>query len=164
LVNAFVIGSTVVGTLGILAWRVREGQAPVRLGKIIAPPLGMSTGFAMFFSERTQVPCPWTGVAFLFRAFILASPLILTSRLHQEPDGRIWMKRSPIFFFMLLALVTIRFGLRNYLEQYITFWQTGSLAFILAFGMILQWRLRMLRDFKKLSAESADNPALPQST
>lgn len=162
--NAFVIGSTVIGTLGILAWRVREGQTPVRLGKIIAPPLGMSTGFGMFLSERMQVPWEWAAVAFLSGALIFAWPLIFTSRLHKEKDGQIWMKRSPIFFVMLLALVTVRFGLRSYLEQYVTFWQTGSLAFILAFGMIIHWRLRMLRDFQLLSAELKDNPAPRQST
>jgi len=132
---------------------VREGQSPVRLGKIIAPPLGMSTGFGMFFVERMQVPWTWAAVAFLFGALVFAWPLILTSRLHKEQDGRIWMKRSPIFFVLLLILVAVRFGLRSYLEQYITFWQTGSLAFILAFGMITHWRLRMLRDFQKLSAQ-----------
>lgn len=162
--NAFVIGSTVIGTLGILAWRVREGQSPVRLGKIIAPPLGMSTGFGMFVVERMQVPWTWAAIAFLLGSLIFAWPLIFTSRLHKDKDGQIWMKRSPIFFLMLLVLVAVRFGMRDYLEHFLTFWQTGSLAFILAFGMILHWRLRMLRDFRKLSAESAETPALQQST
>ncbi|MCW5871656.1 MAG: DUF1453 family protein [Candidatus Eremiobacteraeota bacterium] len=99
--NTLVLGgiSTVVGTTAVLLWRVREGQTPVRLGKIIAPPLGMSTGLGMFLAPRFQVPLEWAGVAFLLGALVFAWPLIYTSRLHKDENGQIWMKRSPIFFF-----------------------------------------------------------------
>jgi membrane protein CcdC involved in cytochrome C biogenesis len=142
--------ATAVGTTAILLWRIREGQTPVRKGKIIAPPLGMSTGFCMFFSQRFQVPLAWAGVAFLLGALVFAWPLIYTSRLRKDENGQVWMKRSPIFFFMLLLLVAVRFGLRSYVEHFISYWQTGGLAFILAFGMIIHWRIRMLFDFNKL--------------
>lgn len=157
--NAFVIGSTVIGTLGVMAWRVKEGQTPVTLPKIIAPPLGMATGFCMFLSQRMRVPLEWASVAFALGLLVFAWPMILTTRLHKESDGHIWMKRSPAFFIMLIALAAIRFGLRDYFEHFISYWQTGALAFILAFGGVLHWRLNMLYRFKKLKNEKADSPA-----
>lgn len=159
--NAFVLGSTVVGTLGVMAWRVREGQTPVTLPKIIAPPLGMSTGFCMFFAPRMRIPLEWAGVAFALGVFLFAWPMIFTTRLHKDPDGHVWMRRSPAFFIMLISLAVIRFGLRDYFEQFISYWQTGALAFVLAFGGVLHWRLNMLYKFNKLKSGSADSPAHP---
>lgn len=158
--NTLALGGlgTVLGAAAILFWRVREGQSPVRLGKIIAPPLGMSTGFAMFLSPRFQVPLPWAAVAFLLGALLFAWPLIYTSRLHKDENGHIWMRRSPIFFLMLLILMALRFAMRNYVEHFITYWQTAGLAFILAFGMIIHWRLRMLYEFQKLKNELKESP------
>ena len=40
---------SLVGLVGVLAWRVREGRSAVTLKKIVMPPLGMATGFCMFF-------------------------------------------------------------------------------------------------------------------
>lgn len=150
--NTLVLGGlgTLLGTAAVLFWRVREGQTPLRLGKIIAPPLGMSTGFAMFLSPHFQVPLAWAQVAFLLGAFVFAWPLIYTSRLHKDERGQIWMKRSPIFFVMLIALLAIRLGMRSYIEHFISVPQTAGLMFILAFGMIVHWRVRMLYEFQKL--------------
>ncbi len=159
--NAFVVGSTVVGTLGILAWRIKEGQTPVNRKKIIIPPLGMSTGFCMFFSQRMQVPMEWAGIAFALGALVFAWPMILTTHLHKDNNGSIWMKRSPAFILTILVLAGIRFGLRDQLEHYVTFFQTGALAFICAFGMIVHWRLHVLRRFNQLRNEPVDNPAHP---
>lgn len=81
----------------------------------------------------------------------------LAADLHLTPAQR--RKRAnldealPHLLFFLLLLVALRFGMRNYVEHFISYWQTGGLAFLLAFGMIIHWRLRMLYDFKKLERE-----------
>lgn len=152
--------ATVVGTTTILIWRVREGQTPLRWGKIVAPPLGMSTGFFMFFKSEFRFPLEWGMVAFLLGALIFAWPLIYTSRLY-EKEGQIWMKRSPAFFFTLLALVTIRFGLRSEIEHFISLPQTAGLMFTLAFGMVSHWRARMALEFNRLRNAQANSPAHP---
>lgn len=151
--NAFVLGSTVIGTAGVIAWRIKEGRAPVNLKKIIIPPIGMSTGFFMFLVPHTRIPIAWALLTFVLGALIFAWPLIFTSKLHKEPDGQIWMKRSPVFFLLLLAMAAIRFGLRDELEHFINFWQTGALAFLCAFGMVLHWRINMLLTYIKLTNE-----------
>lgn len=152
--NTLLLGGvgTAVGTTAILIWRFREGQTPLRKGKIIAPPLGMSTGFCMFFKEEFRVPLGWSLCAFLIGALVFAWPMILTSKLHKE-QGQIWLKRSPAFLFTILALIVIRLALKQHVEHFLSLPQTAGLMFTLAFGMVLHWRIRMLLEFNRLQAE-----------
>lgn len=64
------VGS-VLGLVGVLAWRIREGRTAVTVRKIIIPPLGMATGFSMFFVPQFRVPLLWAAVAFLIGAILL---------------------------------------------------------------------------------------------
>ena len=50
---------SLVGLAGVLTWRVREGRSAVTLKKIVMPPLGMATGFCMFFYPPCRVPFLW---------------------------------------------------------------------------------------------------------
>jgi len=46
-----------------IAWRLRETSRPVSMRKIVGPPLGMSTGLAMFLAPAARVRWAWAGVA-----------------------------------------------------------------------------------------------------
>ena len=142
--------ASLVGAGIMLAWRFHETRRPVTLPAIVIPPLGMSTGFAMFFAPQMRIPFWWGLVAFLVGAFIFAIPLAHTSRL--ERDGNtVVMRRSPAFIVILLVLVAIRFALRSYIDQFISPLQTGALFFVLAFGMILRWRVGMWLEYRRLT-------------
>jgi membrane protein CcdC involved in cytochrome C biogenesis len=93
--------------------------------------------------------------AFLVGAFALAYPLLATSRLERDGDA-IMMKRSGAFFAVVIVLATIRFLAHSYLDTLITVEQTAGLFFVLAFGMILRWRLSMLLEFRALTAGSPE--------
>src|SRR5215469_3401138 len=95
------IGS-LLGLAGVMAWRIREGRTAVTARKIIIPPLGMATGFCMFFAPPFRVPVLWGGVAFLLGAILLAWPIVATSRLERAGDT-IMMKRSKVFFWVLIG-------------------------------------------------------------
>jgi membrane protein CcdC involved in cytochrome C biogenesis len=140
------------GLAGVMAWRIREGRTAVTVRKIVIPPLGMSTGFCMFIVPAFRVPWLWALTAFLAGAILLAWPLVVTSRLILE-DGVIKMHRSSAFFAVIVVLALVRFLARSYLDSVMTIEQTGGLFFILAFGMIVRWRLRMLREYRALTAE-----------
>ncbi len=142
----------VVGLAGVLAWRIREGRTAVTVKKIVMPPLGMATGFSMFAVPAFRVPWTWAVVAFLIGVIALAYPLLVTSRLIRDGDA-IMMKRSNAFFMVVIALAAIRFLARGYLDSIMSVEQTGGLFFVLAFGMILRWRLRMLSEYRALSAQ-----------
>jgi membrane protein CcdC involved in cytochrome C biogenesis len=145
---------SLIGLAGVMAWRIREGRTAVTIRKIVIPPLGMSTGFSMFIVPAFRVPWAWAGIAFLLGAILLAWPLLATSRLILE-NGIIKMQRSGVFFTVIVVLALVRFLARTYLDKAMTLEQTGGLFFILAFGMIVRWRLRMLMEYRALSAELA---------
>jgi membrane protein CcdC involved in cytochrome C biogenesis len=149
--------TSVVGAAVVMAWRVREGRTAVTARKIIIPPLGMATGFCMFFAPPFRIPLLWAACAFLLGATALAYPLLRTSRLVREGDA-IMMKRSNAFFLVVIVLAVIRIFARTYIDRYIDIRQTGALFFVLAFGMILHWRLRMYFQYRHLtSAEHVAN-------
>ncbi len=146
--------SVAVGILGffaVLAWRIREGRTAVTKRKIIIPPLGMSTGFCMFLAPMFRVPWAYAGVAFALGALVMAWPLVKTSRLAWQGD-QVMMHRSASFFLVMVVLAIIRIVAHSYLDAIMSIQQTAGLFFILAFGMILRWRVSMLLEYRRLTS------------
>jgi membrane protein CcdC involved in cytochrome C biogenesis len=157
--TAAIVAATLFGAAVMIAWRMRESSRPVTVSKIIAPPLGMSTGFLMFVARAPRVPWTYAAVAFAVGALVLSIPLAHTSRLVRDGD-RILMQRSRAFLWILLGLVAVRLVLRAYVERFVTPVQTGGIFFILAFGMVARWRVAMLRSYLRLRrASGGDVPA-----
>jgi membrane protein CcdC involved in cytochrome C biogenesis len=134
-----------------MAWRVRETQRPVSARSIVLPPLLMSTGFLMFVRPEFRVSWAWALAAFVLGALVLSYPLLRTSRLAREGDTVV-MRRSRAFLLILLALVAVRFVLRDYVGQVLPVTQTAAVFFILAFGMIVRWRAWMLGEYRRLTS------------
>jgi membrane protein CcdC involved in cytochrome C biogenesis len=147
----FSVVATLAGLAAVLVWRVREGRTAVTLRKILIPPAGMATGFCMFLVPAFRVPLLWAVAAFLIGAVALAYPLLLTSRLERTGDV-IMMKRSGAFFAVVIVLAAIRYLARGYFDRILTIEQTGALFFVLAFGMILRWRMSMFFEYRALTA------------
>ena len=139
------------GAIVIIMWRLREARTAVSMRKIIIPPLGMATGFSMFLDPAFRVPLSWAAIAFLIGAVALAWPLLLTTRLEVQGDT-IRMKRSSAFLEVILVLAAIRLFARGYFDTILTAQQTAGIFFILAFGMIVIWRVKMLVDFRRLTS------------
>lgn len=147
--QAALLVTSVLGAAAVMAWRLRETTRPVTARTILIPPFAMSTGFSMFAYEPTRIPIAWALAAWLIGATLLAYPMIKSSRLVREGDV-ILLKRSRAFLAILLGLVAIRFALREYIGHYLSPLQTGSLLFVLAFGMIIRWRAQMYAEYKRL--------------
>lgn len=145
-----VLGS-LAGLVAVMAWRIREGRTAVTIRKIVIPPMGMATGFCMFIVPGFRVPWTWGAAAFMVGAIVLAYPLLVTSRLVRDGES-IMMKRSNAFFAVVIALAAIRFLARDYLDSILSIQQTAALFFVLAFGMIVRWRVRMLMEYRTLTA------------
>jgi len=153
------VAGAVLGFCGVMAWRIREGRSAVTIRKIIIPPLGMSTGFCMFLVPAFRVHWTWALGSFLIGAVVLAYPLIRTSRLTFHHDGEtVMMRRSAAFFIVVIVLAVVRFAAKDYLDRFISLEQTAGLFFILAFGMILRWRLSMLMEYRRLTATPQPTP------
>jgi membrane protein CcdC involved in cytochrome C biogenesis len=149
--------ASIAGGAAVLAWRVRETQRPVTAVKLLAPPLGMSTGFAMFLVPETRVPLLWALGAFAAGAILFSYPLVYTSKLVRRGDT-IALQRSPAFLWIILGLFAVRLAARSYIEKIISLPQTGGLFFVLAFGMILPWRAALYARYRRLISAPEPRP------
>jgi membrane protein CcdC involved in cytochrome C biogenesis len=160
--NTWLLVSSLVGAALVMAYRVRESTRPITARKIVIPPFGMSTGFSMFLYPPARIPPLWAAAAFAFGALVLSYPLIKTSKLMRVGDV-VMLRRSPAFLWILIGLVAIRIALRTYVGQFIDPLQTAGLFFVLAFGMIVVWRVRMLLEYRQLVRDSAPLTAAARS-
>lgn len=144
---------SLAGLCAVMAWRIREGLSAVTAKKLLIPPLGMATGFAMFFDPAFRFPLTWGIGAFLIGALVLAYPLLATSSLRREGEA-IMMKRSGAFFAVVIVLAGVRYLARGYFDRILSLEQTGALFFVLAFGMILRWRASLYKTYRTLSADA----------
>jgi membrane protein CcdC involved in cytochrome C biogenesis len=155
--------STLIGALvggaAVLAWRIRETQRPVTAAKILLPPAGMTTGFCMFLVPQLRVPFEWGLCAFLCGALFLSYPLVHTSALMRSGNA-IHLRRSRAFLVILLGLVAVRLAARSYVERYVDAAQTGSLFFLLAYGMLLPWRIVMFLRYRALRSAMNREPSV----
>ena len=143
--------SPIAGAVAVYTWRLRETDRPLSVPRIVIPPAAMSTGFGMFLLPMFRVPWTWAVGAFLLGALVLSYPLVRASTLSRRGDAII-MRRSPALFIVLAVLLAIRLALRAWIGQHVSPMQTGALFFVLAFGMILRWRVTMLGQFRALTA------------
>lgn len=146
-----IIGTTVMATfMGILAIFVRSKSAkrPVSVKKIILPPVFMSTGALMFIFEEFRV-APLQIVEALIVGILFSLILIKTTKFEIR-EGNIYMKRTKAFAFILFGLLFIRLIAKLVLSSTIDVGELGGMFWILAFGMIVPWRLAMLRKYHQL--------------
>ncbi|MBI3792346.1 MAG: cytochrome c biogenesis protein CcdC [Gemmatimonadetes bacterium] len=150
------------GGVALLAWRVRETRVPLTVRAIVLPPLAMSTGFFMFFSPLTHVSWAWAMAAFLLGLLVLAWPLVRSSRLTVR-DGTVYMQRSRAFLWILLGLLAVRLLLHDYVGHLISPLQTASLFYLMAFGMIVHWRVAMYLQFRRITASAHATEPRPRA-
>ena len=139
------------GAAAVLLWRLSETRRPVKPRTILLPPLAMSSGFLMFLTPAFRVRWEWALGAFLSGAFVLAIPLVRSTTLTRQGTAVV-MQRSRSFIAILLGLLGLRLLLRNYVSHILPAPQTAAVFFILAFGMIVRWRIWMWRAFQRLVA------------
>ncbi|MFC4779406.1 CcdC family protein [Paenibacillus sp. GCM10023252] len=140
---------SILAGIGLIAIRIRAGKKPTTLRKIIIPPLGMATGFIMFAVPMTHIPWLWGLSAFGTGLLIFSFPLIVTTRLERVHKD-IYVRRSKAFIAIIIVLFAVRLALHPVVESYMSVPQTGALFYLLAFGMIVPWRLAMVSDYIRL--------------
>lgn len=153
-----VIGSTIVaivmGTL-VMTVRARSAKKPASAKKIILPPLFMSTGALMFVFEYFRV-APLQIVEAFSVGLFFSIVLIWTSRFEVK-DGDIYLKQSKAFVFILVGLLIVRLIAKIILSSTIHIGELSGMFWILAFGMIVPWRIAMFVQYKKLEKTIVTN-------
>lgn len=153
-----IIFSTVFATcmaLGVIVVRLKAAKKPTNLKKIILPPFFMSSGALMYLvpefrltgSEVLEAVC----MGVFFSLF-----LIKTSKF-EIVDNEIYLKRSKAFVFILLGLLVVRIVMKLYLSTSIDVGQLSGMFFLLAFSMIVPWRLAMYKSYQKLRRQLPSN-------
>jgi len=135
--------------LSLIIIRLRAAKRPTTLKKIVIPPLGMATGFIMFAVPVTHIPWLWGLSAFGTGMLLFSFPLIVTTSM-EKVDSNIFVRRSKAFIAIMLVLFLLRLMLHSVVEQYMSIPQTGAIFYLLAFGMIVPWRLAMVGDYLRL--------------
>ena len=152
--NVMIIISTVVAiVMGIIVTTIRAKAAkrPTSAKKILLPPLFMSTGAIMFvfpFFRVTEMQI----IEALSVGILFSVVLIWTSKFERK-DGDIYLKQSKAFIFVLVGLLAIRIIAKFLLSSTIDIGSISGMFWILAFGMIVPWRIAMYMQFKKLQKE-----------
>lgn len=145
------VGSTVaVIFMGIMMMIIRSKSAkkPASAKKIIIPPIAMSSGALMFCFDYFRVPFPQVMEA-VIAGIVFSTVLIATSKF-EIVDEDVYLKPSKAFFFILIGLLIIRTVAKVYLSGSFHLGELGGMFWILAFSMILPWRIAMLIQYKKL--------------
>lgn len=146
-----VIASTVVAlfmAITMVFVRLKAAKKPATVKKIILPPIFMSTGALMFLFPEFQVT--WKEVLeAIIVGMIFSIFLIKTSRFEIKKDA-IYLIPSKSFIFILIGLLIIRLAAKFFMGRTISLGETSGMFFLLAFGMIVTWRIAMLYKYKKL--------------
>ena len=152
-----IIGSTIffifMGTMGLIV-RQKAAKRPINAKKILLPPLFMSTGMAMFFFEEFQVP--WLQVFEAIGVGMIFSTILIKTTNFERRDGDIFVKPSKAFIFILVGLLIFRVILKSFLSTSIDVGELGGMFFLLAYGMMVPWRIGMYLKHKQLVAEETD--------
>ena len=137
--------------VGVMFLRFKAAKKPVTSKKIILPPFFMSTGAIMYLSPEFRLTSSEILEAVVV-GLIFSIFLIKTSKFEVRGED-IYLKPSKAFIFILVGLLAIRVGLKTYLSQSIDLGELSGMFFLLAFSMIVSWRIAMYRSFKTLQSQ-----------
>lgn len=157
----WVIASTVVAAIMatvMIFIRMRAARKPASVKKIVLPPLFMSTGAFMFLFEPFQVS--WTQVLEAVSVGIVFSFFLIKTSKFEVKDKQIYLKPSKAFAFILIGLLILRIILKLIIGQTVSLGETSGMFFLLAWGMIVTWRIAMFIKYKKLANELKDYKSL----
>jgi membrane protein CcdC involved in cytochrome C biogenesis len=141
------IGAAVMAVL-VLFVRLKAAKKPTNAKKIVLPPIFMSTGALMYIYPPFRLT-PAEIVEAIIVGMLFSILLIKTSKFEIR-DNDIYLKRSKAFIFILVGLLVIRIIMKSILSASIDVQQLGGMFFLLAYSMILPWRVAMYVDYKKL--------------
>jgi len=144
------IGAIGMGTLALFV-RMKAAKRPTSAKKIILPPVFMSTGALMFLFPMFRVE--FLQVVEALAIGMLFSILLIRTSKFEIKENEIYLKRSKAFMYILVGLLLVRLVAKIILSATIDVGELGGMFWILAFGMIVPWRVAMLIEYKKLLRE-----------
>ncbi|WP_251549235.1 CcdC family protein [Neobacillus muris] len=151
---SYVLISTIVAVLmgvTVIFVRLKASNKPTNAKKIIMPPFFMATGAFMYVIPQFRLT-PAEIIEAIVLGMFFSIFLIKTSKFEIQGND-IYLKRSKAFVFILIGLLVIRIALKSVLSATIDVGQLSGMFFLLAFSMIVPWRVAMYRNYLKLQKE-----------
>ncbi|MBW8600665.1 DUF1453 family protein [Bacillus velezensis] len=154
MIKMMIIISSVIAAamaISVMIVRIKASDKPASPKKIILPPIFMSTGALMFLFPIFRV----TGEEFLeaITLGVIFSIFLIKTSKFEIKNNEIYLKRSKAFVFILIGLLVIRIAMKSILSTTIDYGALSGMFWILAFGMIVPWRIAMFMSYRKLSNE-----------
>jgi membrane protein CcdC involved in cytochrome C biogenesis len=148
--NFVVVSSIGAVFMGIFALfiRMKAAKKPTNSFKIIMPPVFMSSGALMYVVPQFRLTTMEIGEAVILG--MLFSILLIKTSKFEIRENDIYLKRSKAFIYILVGLLVVRLGLKTILSSTIDFGELSGMFFLVAFSMIVPWRIAMYRDYKNL--------------
>lgn len=141
------IGAACMAIL-VLFVRLKAAKKPATAKKIVLPPIFMSSGALMYLYPKFQLTGTEIIEAIIVGAFF--SIFLIKTSTFEIRDKDIYLKRSKAFIFILIGLLIIRIAAKQLLSASIDYGQLSGMFFLLAYSMIVPWRVAMYANFKKL--------------
>lgn len=131
--------------------RIRSTKKPASIKKIILPPIFMSTGFLMFMYEPARIS--YIQAAEAFAVGMIFSILLIKTSKFEIKNNDIYLKQSKVFIFVLFGLLLLRVSIKIIFGHTIEVFELAGMFFVLAYGMIIPWRVAMLISYKKMEKD-----------
>jgi membrane protein CcdC involved in cytochrome C biogenesis len=126
--------------------RMKAAKKPATLKKIILPPVFMSTGALMFVVPMFRVT--FLELVEAVAVGLVFSLLLIKTSKFEIRENEIYLQRSRAFVFILFGLLILRIILKLILSSSIDYGELSGMFFILAFSMIVPWRIAMFLQFR----------------
>ena len=139
--------------IGVIFVRQKASKSPLSVKKILIPPVMMSTGALMFVFPYFRLSA--TEILEALIIGLVFSVLLVVTTKYEQKDDQLFVKPSKWFIGILLALLIIRTSLKSILSMTISPGEIGGMFFLLAFVMIVIWRLSMFIKFKEFKKQQA---------
>lgn len=149
------IASTVVGIMmatTMIIVRARASKRPTSGVRILLPPLFMSTGALMFVVPIFRVSMLQVAEALIIG--IIFSIFLIKSTSFTFENGDIYLIQSKYFIIILIGLLTVRIIMKLIISSTVSIGETSGMFFLLAFGMIVNWRLVTFLKYKKIKRDN----------
>lgn len=146
----------VVMGVSVIMIRLKAAKKPTSVKKIILPPIFMSTGSLMYLFPQFRIT-PMEIMESIMLGMLCSIILIKTSRFEIR-DNEIYLKRSKAFVYILVTLLIVRLIVKAILSTTIHVGQLSGMFFLLAFSMIVPWRIAMYIQYKKMLNQLNDGP------
>lgn len=154
----WVISSTLVFAIMATFWlfvRLKAAKRPASIKKIILPPIMMSTGAFMFIFPFFRIE--WIQVLEALIVGAIFSVFLIKTSKFEIKGKEIYLTPSKIFPFILFGLIIVRLILKLIIGSTISLGETTGMFFLLAFGMIMTWRLAMLLQYIQIRKRQVKN-------